>query len=459
MSLEVEHRKDAGAWPRRWDDRSLVEVFRSVPVAHAGSRWKKILAFTGPGYLVAVGYMDPGNWATALSSGARFGYALLAVVLISSLMAIVLQSLCARLAIATGRDLAQACRDSYSPVTAGLLWVTAEIAICATDLAEVLGTALALNLLFGLPLEIGVVLTALDVFVVLWLQHKGFRWIEAFIVTLLGIVAISLGIQILMASPDWGQVLRGFMPRREIVTQPEMLYLAIGIIGATVMPHNLYLHSAIVQTRAFGSDLPARREALRFATLDSTLALGFALLVNASLLILAAAAFYGKGDATVIEDLDRAHGMLATLLGSPLAPTLFAIALLCCGMNSSVTATMAGQVVMEGFIRLRLPSWLRRLTTRLVAIVPAVMVILLYGPNETGKLLVLSQVILSLQLPFAVIPLVLISGSRQKMQEMAAPRWLFLLSLALAAIIISLNILLLLQLMAGAPPTKVLGHP
>lgn len=446
MSTEAQQRNRAAAWPRKWDDRSLVEVFRSVPVAHAGSRWKKVLAFTGPGYLVAVGYMDPGNWATALSSGARFGYILLAVVLISSLMAIVLQSLCARLAIATGRDLAQACRDSYSPMTAGLLWVTAEIAICATDLAEVLGTALALNLLFGLPLEIGVVITALDVFVVLWLQHIGFRWIEAFIVTLLGVVAISLGIQIVMVSPDWGQVLRGFVPRHEILSQPEMLYLAIGIIGATVMPHNLYLHSAIVQTRAFGSELPARREALRFATLDSTMALGFALLVNASLLILAAAAFYGQGGSTPIEDLEQAHGMLATLLRSPAAPALFAIALLCCGMNSSVTATMAGQVVMEGFVRLRLPSWLRRLTTRSVAIAPAVMIILLYGPNQTGKLLVLSQVILSLQLPFAVIPLILISGSRQKMREMVAPRWLFLLSLAMAATIISLNLLLLAQL-------------
>ncbi len=448
MSTEVELRKSATVWSRKWDDRSLVEVFRSVPVAHAGSRWKKILAFTGPGYLVAVGYMDPGNWATALSSGARFGYALLAVVLISSLMAIVLQSLCARLAIASGRDLAQACRDSYSPMTASLLWITAEIAICATDLAEVLGTALALNLLFGLPLEIGVVLTALDVFVVLWLQHKGFRWIEAFIATLLGLIAISLGIQIWMASPDWGQVLRGFMPTRDIVSQPEMLYLAIGIIGATVMPHNLYLHSAIVQTRAFGSDLPARREALRFATLDSTLALGFALLVNASLLILAAAAFHGRSGDTVIEDLERAHGMLAALLNSPTAPTLFAIALLCCGMNSSVTATMAGQVVMEGFIRLRLPSWLRRLTTRMVAIVPAVIIILLYGPAQTGKLLVLSQVILSLQLPFAVIPLILISGARHKMQDMAAPRWLTLLSLAMAATIIGLNVLLLVQLLS-----------
>lgn len=457
MSIEVERREDASVWPRKGDDRSLVEVFRSVPVAHAGSRWKKVLAFTGPGYLVAVGYMDPGNWATALSAGARFGYTLLAVVLISSLMAVVLQSLCARLAIATDRDLAQACRDNYSPATSGALWVTAEIAICATDLAEILGTALALNLLLGLPLEIGVVLTALDVFVVLWLQHKGFRWIEAFIVTLLGVVAISLGIQILMASPDWGQVLHGFLPRREIIVQPEMLYLAIGIIGATVMPHNLYLHSAIVQTRAFGSDLPARREALRFATLDSTMALGFALLVNASLLILAAAAFYGKGDAMIVEDLDRAHGMLAGLLGSTAAPTLFAIALLCCGMNSSVTATMAGQVVMEGFIRLRLPSWLRRLTTRLVAIVPAVLIILIYGPTETGKLLVLSQVILSLQLPFAIVPLVAISGSRQKMGDLAAPRWLSLLSIALAVIIISLNVLLLIQLAVGTMPIKAIA--
>src|SRR5215212_2804556 len=317
------------SWRRERGDPSLSDVHRSVAVSAQGPVWRKLSAFLGPGYLVAVGYMDPGNWATSLAGGAKFGYALLFVALLSNVMAIVLQHLCARLAIASGRDLAQACRDAYPRAVSYPLWLLAEVAICATDLAEVIGTAIGLNLLFGLPLEIGVVITALDVFVVLWLQNKGFRWIEAFIITLLGVIAVCFMVQIAMADPEWGGVIRGFAPTTDIVTNPDMLYLALGIIGATVMPHNLYLHSGIVQTRAYGDTLPERREALRYATLDSTLALMFALTINASLLILAAAAFYHTGR-TEIAELGEAHSLLQPLLGSALAPTLFGVSLLCC---------------------------------------------------------------------------------------------------------------------------------
>ena len=334
-----------------------------------GSAFRRALAFIGPGYLVAVGYMDPGNWATSIAGGAQFGYALLAVALMSNIMAIILQSLCARLAIGSGRDLAQACRDAFPRPVAFVLWIFAEIAIIATDIAEVVGTAIGLNLLFGIPLELGVIITALDVFLILWLQRLGFRWIEAFIIALLGVIFVCFFLQIALADPEWGQVIRGFAPTVEIVKNPAMLYLALGIIGATVMPHNLYLHSGIVQTRAYGDSLPEKREALRFATWDSTVALMFALLVNASILILAAATFYKAGHTTVAE-IGEAHSMLAPLVGSMLAPKLFAIALLCCGLNSTVTATMAGQIVMEGFLDIRLPAWMRRLITRIVAIVP-----------------------------------------------------------------------------------------
>lgn len=354
------------------------------------SAWRKFLAFLGPGYLVAVGYMDPGNWATSLAGGAQFGYTLLVVALVSNIMAIILQSLCARLAIGTGRDLAQACRDAYPRWVSWPLWLFAELAICATDLAEVIGTAIALNLLFGIPLELGVLITALDVFVILWLQNKGFRWIEAFIITLLGVIAICFAIQIALADPNWGEVIRGFAPTTDIITNPNMLFIALGIIGATVMPHNLYLHSGIVQTRAYGDSLPEKRDALKFATLDSTVALMFALTINASILILAAATFHKTGQTTVSE-LGRAHELLAPLLGASIAPTLFAVALLCCGLNSTVTATMAGQIVMEGFIDIRLPAWARRLLTRLVAIVPAIAVTMIYGEGQTAKLLILQS--------------------------------------------------------------------
>jgi manganese transport protein len=435
-------------WRRGRGDPSLSEVHRTIAVASHGSMWRKLVSFLGPGYLVAVGYMDPGNWATSLAGGAKFGYALLFIALLSNIMAIILQHLCARMAVATGRDLAQACRDAYPRALSYPLWFLAEIAICATDLAEVIGTAIGLNLLFGVPLEIGVIITAADVFLILYLQNKGFRWIEAFIITLLGVIAVCFVVQIAMADPDWGQVVRGFAPTTQIVTNPDMLYLSLGIIGATVMPHNLYLHSGIVQTRAFGHTSSEKREAVKLATIDSTMALMFALTINASILILAAAAFNKSGN-TAVEELDKAHALLAPLLGSALAPTLFGIALLCCGLNSTVTATMAGQIVMEGFLDLRMPPWLRRLVTRMVAIVPAAIVTIYYGESGTAKLLILSQVILSLQLPFAIVPLIMITASRGKMGELRAPYWLTALAAVIAAIIITLNVKLIIDFVIG----------
>ncbi len=448
MSDETLGLQQGSGWRRRRGEPSLADVFRTIHVTRTGSLWRRALAFIGPGYLVSVGYMDPGNWATSIAGGARFGYALLAVALMSNVMAILLQSLCARLAIGSGRDLAQACRDAFPRAAAVVLWLFAEIAIIATDVAEVVGTAIGLNLLFGIPLELGVVITALDVFVILWLQKLGFRWIEAFIITLLGVIFLSFFIQITLADPDWGGVIRGFAPTVEIVKNPGMLYLALGIIGATVMPHNLYLHSGIVQTRDYGSSLPEKREALKFATLDSTMALMFALFVNASILILAAATFHKTGRTDVAE-LGEAHSMLAPLLGSLLAPKLFAIALICCGLNSPVTATMAGQIVMEGFLEIRLPAWIRRLITRMVAIVPAAGVIIFYGTSGTGKLLILSQVILAFQLPFAIVPLVMFTRDRTKMGALTAPFWLTVAASVIAAIIIALNGKLLWDLAAG----------
>lgn len=447
-SKDLADASQPAGWQRPRGDPSLLDVFRSIPVSAKATPWRKFLTFLGPGYLVAVGYMDPGNWATSLAGGAQFGYALLVVALVSNIMAIILQSLCARLAIATGRDLAQACRDAYPRWVSWPLWIFAELAICATDLAEVIGTAIGLNLLFGIPLEIGVLITALDVFVILWLQTKGFRWIEAFIITLLGVIAVCFAVQIALADPDWGQVIRGFAPTTDIITNPNMLYLALGIIGATVMPHNLYLHSGIVQTRAYGGSLPEKRDALKYATLDSTVALMFALTINAAILILAAATFYKTGQNTVSE-LGRAHELLAPLLGASIAPSLFAIALLCCGLNSTVTATMAGQIVMEGFIDIKLPAWLRRLVTRLVAIIPAIVVTIVYGEAQTGKLLILSQVILSFQLPFAIVPLVMFTASRKKMGELVSPRWLTASAFVIAAIIIALNIKLIFDVAFG----------
>ncbi|MCX5494547.1 Nramp family divalent metal transporter [Kaistia dalseonensis] len=448
MRVIDDERVASGGWRRERGTPSLSEVHGTIAVAKTGTNWRKAAAFFGPGYLVAVGYMDPGNWATSLAGGSKFGYALLFVALLSNIMAIILQALAARLAVATGRDLAQACRDAYPAPVAGVLWFLAEIAICATDLAEVIGTAIGLNLLFGIPLEIGVIITALDVFLVLYLQNKGFRWVEALVITLLGVIALSFLVQIVMADPNWGEVVRGFAPSTELVRNPDMLYLALGIIGATVMPHNLYLHSGIVQTRAYETDEAGKRSAIRYATLDSTFALMFALTINASILILAASAFHATGNHDVVE-IDKAYELLHPLLGSALAPSLFAIALLCCGLNSTVTATMAGQIVMEGFLNIRLAPWLRRLITRGIAIVPAAVVTIIYGASGTGKLLIFSQVILSLQLPFAVVPLVMFTAERRKMGVFVAPRWLTAVAGITAAVIIVLNLKLIYDVAIG----------
>lgn len=448
MDMYVNKADKISGWRRAGDTPPLSEIFRTIRVPESRSSTRKLAAFLGPGYLVAVGYMDPGNWATSLAGGSKFGYTLLAVALVSNIMAIILQSLCVRLGIATGRDLAQACRDAFPKPVAWVLWLFAELAICATDLAEVIGTAIGLNLLFGIPLEIGVILTALDVFLVLWLQNIGFRWIEAFIIALLAIISVCFAVQIYLADPEWSAVIRGFAPTVDIVKNPDMLYLALGIIGATVMPHNLYLHSAIVQTRAYGDSLVEKRAALKYATIDSTAALMFALSINASILILAAATFYKTGRMDVVE-LGQAHTLLMPLLGASIAPTLFAVALLCCGLSSTVTATLAGQVVMEGFINFSLPPVLRRLFTRAVAIVPAAFVTIVYGSGEAGKLLVLSQVILSFQLPFAVIPLVMFTADRAKMGALAAPRWLTAVAAVVAAFIVVLNVKLLYDVGLG----------
>jgi len=407
-------------------------MFGSVQTAKQGPFWRKLLAFLGPGYLVAVGYMDPGNWATSLAGGSKFGYALLTVALLSNVMAIILQSLCTRLGVGAGRDLAQACRDSFPRWISLPLWLSAEIAITATDLAEVIGTAIGLNLLFHIPLEIGVIITAADVFLILALQAFGFRWIEA----------------IAMADPDWGAVLRGFAPTTDILANHDMLYLALGILGATVMPHNLYLHSGLVQTRGYGDGIAEKREAITLATIDSSIALCLALIINASILILAAATFHRVGKTDVAE-LDQAHAFLAPLLGSTMAPTLFAIALLCCGLNSTITATLSGQIVMEGFLNLRIAPWLRRMVTRMIAIVPAVVVTIWAGEKATGQLLIFSQVVLSLQLPFAVVPLVMFTASRAKMGPFVAPRWLTVLAALTAAIIIALNAKLVFDFVSG----------
>jgi manganese transport protein len=435
-------------WRRARAEGSLSEVFGTVATRPTGPFWKRLIAFLGPGYLVAVGYMDPGNWATSLAAGSKFGYALLSIALLSNIMAIVLQALCTRLGIGAGRDLAQACRDAFPRIVSVPLWAAAEIAICATDLAEVIGTAIGLNLLFKIPLELGVLLTALDVFVVLWMQRLGFRWVEVFIVALLGIIAGCFAIQIAMADPQWGAVIRGFAPTTDIISNPDKLYLALGILGATVMPHNLYLHSGVVQTRRFGKSLGERREAITLATVDSTLALMLALTINASILILAAATFNTSGKTDVAE-LDQAHSFLAPLLGSAIAPTLFAVALLCCGLNSTVTATLSGQIVMEGFLDIRLPGWARRLITRAIAIVPAAIVTIWYGEKGTAQLLILSQVILSLQLPFAIVPLVMFTADRRKMGDLVAPRWLTAAATVITVIIIALNAKLIVDFVTG----------
>jgi manganese transport protein len=432
--------------PTLLDRKSLAEAHGSVPVS-GGAAWRRALSFAGPGYLVATGYMDPGNWATALSGGSGFGYALLSVALISNLIAILLQALCVRLGVGAGLDLAQACRDHFPRPVAFFLWVLAEIAICATDLAEIIGTAIGLQLLFGIPLGIGVILTALDVFLVLALQNIGFRWVEAFIITLLLTIAVCFGLQLALAQPDIAAIVHGFVPSVDILRNPDMLYIALGILGATVMPHNLYLHSAVVQTRAIAPEADAKRSAIKFATWDSTIALMLALTINASILILAAATFHANGR-TDVADLSEASSLLGPLLGSDKAAMLFAIALLACGVNSTVTATMAGQVVMEGFLHIRLRPALRRLLTRAIAMGPALFAIWHYGAESTARLLVLSQVILSLQLPFAVVPLVWFTARRKVMGDFAAPRWMIGLAALAAAAIIALNVKMLVDVLA-----------
>ncbi|MES3035823.1 MAG: Nramp family divalent metal transporter [Gemmatimonadota bacterium] len=430
------------AWRRTREAPSLAEAYRSVPVS-TGSWFRKLLSFGGPGYLVAVGYMDPGNWATDLAGGAQFGYALLYVILLSNLMAVLLQGLASKLGIVTGRDLAQACRDAYPPRMAFALWIIAELAIAACDLAEVIGTAIALQLLFGLSLPVGVTLTALDVLVVLWLQGKGFRLLEAMVIALVAVVGVCFLFELFLSRPDVASVAKGFIPSADILGNRDMLYIAIGILGATVMPHNLYLHSSIVQTRKYAETSEGKREAVKYAFADSTIALTFALCINAAILIVAAATFHGTGNEGVAEIQD-AYKLLTPLLGAG-ASTMFALALLASGQNSTLTGTLAGQIVMEGFLNLRLQPWVRRLITRAIAIVPAVVVSILYGARGTAQLLVLSQVILSLQLSFAVFPLVSFTSDRSKMGEFVNARWLTVLAWTIAVVIASLNAWLLFQ--------------
>lgn len=423
---------------------SLAEVHRSIAVPSGNSFWRKMLAYAGPGYLVSVGYMDPGNWATDIAGGSKFGYTLLSVILLSNLMAILLQSLCVRLGVATGRDLAQACRDYFSPRVNFLLWVLCEIAIAACDLAELLGSAIALQLLFGIPLVWGVCITALDVLVLLFLQGKGFRYVEALVIMLVATVGICFTAETLFSRPDAGGILLGYVPNREILQNPQMLYIAIGILGATVMPHNLYLHSSIVQTRDWQPTTEKRWEAIKFGTIDSTVALSLALFINSAILIVSAATFHFSGYQDVAEIQD-AYKLLSPLLGVSAASAIFALALLASGQSSTLTATLAGQIVMEGFLQLRLPPWVRRLATRLLAIVPALIAIIFFGEKSTGSLLVFSQVILSFQLSFAVIPLVMFTSNRRWMGEFVNPLWLKTLAWSVAIVIGGLNVWLLLQ--------------
>jgi manganese transport protein len=450
--------KVESAWRKPAGQASLNEVHRSVLVPATSSFWRKLFAFSGPGFLIAVGYMDPGNWATDLQGGAQFGYTLLSVVMISNFMAILLQHLSIKLGVATGRDLAQACRDHYSTPTVWFLWIGCEIAIAACDLAEVVGSAIALQLLFGIPLVWGCVITAADVLAVLFLQTKGFRYIEALVIILIATIATSFAAELIWSKPGFVGMLLGFVPGPQLLTNPDMLYISIGIIGATVMPHNLYLHSSIVQTRKFEQNSAGKRDAIKFATIDSTAALMFALLVNGAILALAAAAFHWSGHQDVAEIQD-AYKLLSPVLGVGVASILFAVALLASGQNSTLTGTLAGQVVMEGFVNIRLRPWLRRLVTRLIAIVPAVLVIGLFGEGKTTQLLVASQVVLSMQLGFAVWPLMRFTDEKAKMGEFANRTWLRILGWTTTAVIIILNVKLLFDTFMPASLLKTFyGH-
>jgi len=410
--------------------------------------WRKALAFAGPGYLVAVGYMDPGNWATDLAGGARFGYTLLSVILISNLMAILLQGLAAKLGIVTGRDLAQACRDHYSRPATIAQWVLCEIAIAACDLAEVIGSAIGLNLLFGIPMTAGILITSLDVLLVLYLQNKGFRLLEALVIALIATIAGCFLFEIFISRPDGWGIAGGFVPSATILSNRDQLYIAIGILGATVMPHNLYLHSSIVQTRAYDETTEGKRTAVRFAFIDSTIALTFALFINAAILIVAAATFHSTGH-TEVAEIQDAYKLLTPLLGVVGASAVFALALLASGQNSTLTGTLAGQIVMEGFLNIRIRPWLRRLITRAIAIVPAAITAIFFGEHGTAQLLILSQVILSLQLSFAVFPLVRFTSERAKMGEFVNPTWLKVLAYTVAFVIAALNAWLLFRTAQG----------
>jgi manganese transport protein len=431
-------------WRRATPQVSLAEVHRSIVIPRTASFWRKLFAFSGPGFLVAVGYMDPGNWATDLAGGAQFGYSLLAVIMISNLMAILLQHLCIKLGVVTGRDLAQACRDHYATPTVWFLWFLCEVAIAACDLAEVVGSAIGLQLLFGIPLVWGCIITATDVLLVLYLQNRGFRYIEALVISLIAIIGSCFAAELIFSKPSPTGVLLGFVPGPHIVTNPAMLYVSIGILGATVMPHNLYLHSSVVQTRRFEQTPEGKGEAIKFATIDSTFALMFALFINAAILILSAAVFHWSGHQSVAEIQD-AYKLLSPLVGVGMASVLFAIALLASGQNSTLTGTLAGQIVMEGFLNIRITPWLRRLITRLIAIVPAIVVIGMFGEGKTTELLIASQVCLSMQLGFAVWPLMRFTSEKAKMGEFANPLWTKILGWTAAGIIIVLNLKLLLD--------------
>ena len=435
-------------WEREKEEKKeseLPHIHRSIPIPKNLSFFKKLMLFAGPGFLVAVGYMDPGNWATDLAGGSKFGFTLLSVILFSNFLAMLLQHLALKLGIVTGKDLAQMCKEKYSKKTAIFLWLMAEVMIIACDLAEVLGSALALNLLFGIPILFGVLITVFDVFLLLLLQDKGFRYIEAVVVTLITTITAAFFVELFLSSPSWGAVFAGFIPNTKIIFNPEMLYIAVGILGATVMPHNLYLHSAIVQTRAYEESEEGKKEAVKFATIDSTFALFIALFVNAAILIVSAATFYYKGHVSVVEISD-AYKLLAPILGTGLASVLFAVSLLLSGQNSTVTGTLAGQIIMEGFINLKIKPWLRRFITRFLAIIPAVLVISLYGEQEITKLLIWSQIILSVQLSFAVFPLIIFTNDKKVMGNFANSKFINVLSWFTAILIALLNLWLVINI-------------
>ncbi len=436
------------SWHSERKENTLREVFASIPVPEGKGFWTTLRAFMGPGFMVAVGYMDPGNWATDLAGGASFGYTLLSVILVSSIFAMVLQHLALKLGIATGRDLAQACGDAFSKPVTIFLWIICEVAIAACDLAEVVGSALALHLLFDIPILVGILITILDVFLILYFQNRGFKKLEAIVMAMLAIITCCFAYELFISKPEFAKIIKGLIPSSSIVTDSKQLYVAIGILGATVMPHNLYLHSSIIQTRAFGSEIKQKSKAIKFATYDSTISLGFAFFINAGILILSAAAFHLSGNQQV-ADIRDAYQLLDPVLGDRFASSLFAIALLASGQNATVTGTLAGQIVMEGFLDLKIKPWLRRLITRLLAIIPAFFITMIYGESKINDLLIFSQVILSMQLSFAVIPLVLFTSDASKMGQFVNSKSLQILSWLISAIILGLNIYLLMQVFSG----------